>query len=243
MKKRIMIQDAGQSLLRALYPPACPVCGRLSGGSLEVCEACRKNMQPILQPKCMRCGRRLSDPTREFCENCAGRERYFDGGAGVFPYHSAAKKIVMDLKFHGRKENAVLLGRYMAAYVRPLLPVWSPQVLLPVPLHKGKQLFRGYNQAELLARTVSELIQIPFRTGLVRRKNPTKALKEQRRLERARSLSGVFEAKKEVGRYTSVLLIDDIYTTGSTADALAAALKARGVKKVYILCACIGADC
>lgn len=243
MKKDNMLKGTGRMLLQALYPPACPVCGALTGNRLQLCGDCKKRMRPVQEPLCMRCGKPLGDPAQEFCEGCAGKEGYLDRGAGVFPYHSAAKKIVMDLKFHGRKENAVLLGGYMAAFVRPYLPAWQPQVLIPVPLHGKKQRIRGYNQAELLARTVSEQLHIPLRTDLVHRINPTKALKKQGKLERQRSLSGAFAADRMAGRYSSVLLIDDIYTTGSTADAVACALKSRGVKKVCILCACIGADC
>ena len=148
----------------------------------------------------------------------------------------------MDLKFRGKTANARLLGRWMAAYVKPELPLWRPDVLVPVPLHPRKLRKRGYNQARLLAEGVGAALGLPVDARLVRRKNSTEAQMRLGRLARQRNLEQAFAIGKGRKARGNILLVDDIYTTGSTVDAIARVLKENGAGKVYVLTACIGSD-
>lgn len=226
----------------ALYPPACPLCGRLLEKGEAVCARCRPGLQVVAEPRCMCCGRPLPDEGQEYCPDCASMRHWFDQGAGVFPYQSAVRRMVMDLKFRGKTANARLLGRWMAAYVKPEIPLWRPDVLVPVPLHPRKLRRRGYNQARLLAESVGKILGIPVDAALVRRKNSTEAQMHLGRLARQRNLERAFAMGKGRKAEGNILLVDDIYTTGSTVDAVARILKANGAGKVYVLTACIGSD-
>ena len=230
-----------KQIMDALYPPACPVCGRLLEKGETVCAQCRPNLQVVGEPRCIRCGKPLL-AEEEYCPDCASMARWFDQGAGVFPYQSAVRRMVMDLKFRGKRANARLLGRWMAAYVKPELSLWRPDVLVPVPLHPGKLRRRGYNQARLLAESAGNILGLPVDNKLVLRKSSTKAQMNLGRQARQRNLEQAFamcKGRKAKGR---ILLVDDIFTTGSSADALARLLKESGAGKVYVLSACIGSD-
>lgn len=231
-----------KQIINALYPPACPLCGRLLEKGETVCARCRPRLQVVKEPRCMCCGRPLSDDREEYCPDCASMNHWFDQGAGVFPYQSAVRRMVMDLKFRGRTANARLLGRWMAVYVKQELPLWQPDVLVPVPLHPGKLRKRGYNQAGLLAESAGEVLGLPVDAGLIRRKNSTEAQMRLGRLARQRNLEQAFAMGKGRRAWGNILLVDDIYTTGSTVDAIARILKENGARKVYVLAACIGSD-
>ena len=207
-----------------------------------MCARCRSELRVVGEPRCMRCGRPLQDESGEYCPDCVSMRHWFDRGVGVFPYQSAVRRMVMDLKFRGKTANARLLGRWMAAYVKPELPLWRPDVLVPVPLHPRKLRKRGYNQARLLAEGVGAALGLPVDARLVRRKNSTEAQMRLGRLARQRNLEQAFAIGKGRKARGNILLVDDIYTTGSTVDAIARVLKENGAGKVYVLTACIGSD-
>ena len=117
---------------------------------------------------------------------------------------------------------------------------WKPDALIPVPIHKARLAFRGFNQAELLARGLSKEFQIPVRNDLVYRVKKTTPQKELNDKERKNNLKSAFHVKPNAIECKTVVLVDDIYTTGSTMDALAKALKANGVEQVYFVCLAIG---
>jgi ComF family protein len=116
---------------------------------------------------------------------------------------------------------------------------WKPDVLMPVPIHREKLVKRGYNQAQVLAETLGGMWGIPVDAKSLKRKRRTRAQKELNPQERKKNLREAFTLNKKV-KYDTVVLVDDIYTTGSTVDVLAGLLKENGAKKVYFLTVCIG---
>ena len=238
--KTVIIREM---FLTLLYPKTCILCGRLTG-QRDVCQSCEKKLAWIPSPRCLCCGRPIASETEEYCEVCRGTTRNFDGGRGIFLYHSSIRKAVLDLKNHGRRQNATALGDYMAAAIRPLLLVWQPDVILPIPLDAVKYRKRGYNQAELLALQMGRRLKLPVRRDLLYKEGSKREQKNLNRLERRKNLEKAFKVKPAKGKRlpSSVLLVDDIYTTGSTIEAAAGVLKAAGVKRVYFVTACMGGD-
>lgn len=188
----------------------------------------------------MCCGKPLYTQNEEYCEECI-KGRSFDAGIGVFPYRSNMRRAVLDLKNHGKRENAAFLGACMAASLGPLLAFWKPQCLIPVPLDPIKRRKRGFNQAELLARAAGRYLGLSVRTDILFRRYSKKEQKKLHRFARKRNQSGVFYVKMR-HLPERVLLVDDIYTTGNTLEAAADTLKAAGVKKVYFVTVCMGTD-
>lgn len=231
-----------KKLLDWLYPRRCAFCDEVLG-SMEkyLCHSCRRRMpKPIGEPNCKKCGKPLLREEQEYCYDCNRQEPSFTRAKGLFLYEDPLKESLMGLKFRERKEYGIFLGRLMGLYGADFIRQVHPQVIFPVPIHRKKKSVRGYNQAEILAREISRGFSIPLRTDLVLRKKSTKAQKELSRKERKKNMERAFVVKKEAGMYRDILLVDDIYTTGSTANAIAGKLKAVGVKNVYVLTLCIG---
>lgn len=229
-------------MLDMIYPRRCTFCDCILGVKEQyVCKACRNKVpSPVKEPKCKKCGKPLTNDIQEYCHDCSMDRHSFEYGKGVFLYRDLMKDAVMRFKFHGRKEYGFFLGKLMCLYSKGFIEQINPEVLIPVPIHRKKRNVRGFNQAEVLAKMISKGFSIPLRTDLVLRKKFTKAQKELNRKERKKNLQKAFEVKEEAGAYNCVLLIDDIYTTGSTIDGIAEKLKEQGVKKVYFLALCIG---
>lgn len=225
-----------------LYPRRCVFCdGILAGEEKYLCGRCRGKMpSPIREPRCLRCGKPLCVQEQEYCYDCSEYEQKYDRGIGIFRYEEPMKRALMLFKFKGRREYGDFMGRLMCLYGKDFIQQIQPQIILPVPVHRKRQRVRGYNQAEVLARVISSGFSIPIRTDLVLRKKFTKAQKELNRKERKKNLEQAFCVKREAGTYKKVLLVDDIYTTGSTVNAIAGNLKKEGVEEVYFLSLCIG---
>ena len=183
----------------------------------------------------MKCGKPLGKARQdaEYCPECEKREHVFDKAFSVFEYASAAPSLYR-FKYGGRQEYAEF---YADAFVRRYggLPRGIRiDALVPVPLHPAKLRKRGYNQAEAFARALSARLDIPVITDLVRRVKPTRPQKELDYYGRLNNLKNAFIMKRNDVKYMSVALVDDIFTTGSTADNIAALLKKHGTKRVYV---------
>lgn len=149
------------------------------------------------------------------------------------------KYSIMKYKYFGCREYSRFYGKAMYLYGRDLLAFWQPQMIVPVPLYWRKQKIRGFNQAELLARELSRYTGIPVNTRLLKKNHATRS---QKKLDAAGRKQNLREAFQVVGNPAgkSILLIDDVYTTGSTMDVLARALLGKGASHVFFLTLCIG---
>lgn len=194
-------------------------------------------------PACRSCALPLPAPDggAAHCLTCRVRPPAFDRVISPFLYEGPAKVLVTALKYSGRTALAGFLGKRMACVVREQLLERPLQMVLPVPLHPSRQRERTFNQAALLARALAKELRLPCReNGLIRRRftQPQTGL---RRGERARNLQNAFEAAWEAETFAeSILLVDDVLTTGATAGACARLLKQRGVRFVAVAAACRG---
>ncbi len=225
-----------------LYPERCPVCLKIvtpKGAVLH--PECKKKLDFIKEPVCFKCGIPLSSE-EEYCSVCAGqKDRGWDQGRSCFPYHGVVGNALRLVKKDGREEFVRFFSRQMAESWNIVLWQAAPECIVPVPLHPSRQRRRGFNQAELLAEALGEEIRLPVR--LLLRK--IKRTKEQKRLNKNQRIENVADAfivdEDAMGEYVpaSVLLLDDVSTTGSTLTACAKVLKSRGVKKVTFLTVCV----
>lgn len=238
---RNCFQRFGEHLLDFLYPPRCVLCDEvLRKGEHGCCSDCTALLPRVREPLCMKCGKPVGSAPEEYCEDCRAQEHYFDRGVAAFTYTGAMKSSVRRMKFSNRRDYIPFFAESMVQALRPHLPLWSPQLILPVPMHPRKRRQRGYNQAELLAGRISRLTGIPVDTDLLYCTRLTQSQKELGRRERLENLRGSFAVCEPFPDVSRVLLVDDVYTTGSTLDEISRVLRAHGAESVFFVVLCTG---
>lgn len=227
-------------LLDLFYPRRCPVCDKAVKpfGSL-ICEECVPKIKYVRAPYCQKCGKELKDTRAVFCHDCARREHVYDSGMALFAYKSVSDSIYR-FKYRGRQEYAAYYGERMARVLGKRILSLRPDALVPVPIHREKKRQRGYNQAEVLARELGGLLHIPVETKLIKRVRKTKPMKDLSAQERQNNLKRAFKICKNDVKLNTIIIIDDIYTTGSTIDAIAQELRLAGIKHIYFAALAIG---
>ncbi len=161
-------------------------------------------------------------------------------GKALWVYQTEVKQSVYRFKYQGRQEYARYYGRELARVYGGWIRQCGIQALVPIPLYKKRQRKRGFNQAGLIARELSRQIQIPVFEDLLVRVHNTRAQKELNDLERKNNLKKAFKTSVNKVQLNHILLIDDIYTTGSTMNEAAGELLHSGVSEVYCLSLSIG---
>lgn len=231
------------NLLGLIYPRRCPICHEIvkDKGKL-ICIECRKEVHDLKEPFCKKCGKPISVFENEYCNGCKNQSHSFDRGWACFHYSKKMKESMYYFKYKGRREYANFYVTELIPKILPYIEKIAPQVVVPVPIHKKRMDQRGYNQAYLIAKRVSKALHIPSNQKLVTRVENTKALKELDRRQRKASLRHAFQVIEGAGGYERILLVDDIYTTGSTMDAISYLLKKQGVKEVYFVVICTSYD-
>lgn len=250
----------GAALLNLIYPRRCPVCGEpvpvrrprlrrdgarpagvregkdasVSAGVREglICPDCEGAFSVVEEPTCFKCGRGLSDPSRELCRQCEDMPKAFDRCFALFNYDETAASSVLRFKNGGRREYAEYYAARFTELRGEQLAGARPQVIVPVPLYAGKLRKRGYNQAAEFGRALSKRLGIPMRGDLLAKISPGEEQKSLSAASRARNVAETIRVSREAAGYRRVLLVDDVYTTGSTLSACARKLKKAGVDEV-----------
>ena len=227
-------------LLDWIFPVRCPVCDRIvmPKGAL-CCEECEGEFVCIKDPRCLQCGRQIQGDGEEYCGDCKATTHVYDAGYALYEY-SGVRLSIYRFKYGGKVEYVKFYGRDMERCLGSRLRGLCADALIPVPLHKLRQRRRGYNQAEVLADEISMFIGIPVLKDYVVRNVATPPLKEMAEKERQNNLKKAFKIVRDDVKLKVVIIVDDIYTTGTTIDALAGICKAAHVEKVYYVALSIG---
>lgn len=221
-----MLRDLGGALLDLLYPPLCAGCAEPSGGA-PFCETCAGALDPA-PPGCLRCGLPGPDPT---CGACFAHPPAFDAVRAGGLYGGPLADAVLALKYGGRAAAARPLGGWLAS--RVALPPGA--LLVPVPLARARRIARGYDQAALLAGHLAAAAGARRLRGALRRVRDTPPQVGRSRDARARNVAGAFRAEPAQIAGLDLVLVDDVVTTGATADAAARALRAAGARSVAVV--------
>lgn len=231
-----------KGILDLLYPEKCIVCHRVMEPSegAGLCVDCRSLLLPVEEPRCKRCSKALADMETEMCEDCRDRKFYVERGFALYPYNGPMRRAIRNFKYSGELAGGIYFAEQMAERYGNWVRSLSPDVLIPVPIHKKRMRFRGFNQAACLAEGIGRRLGIPVeQNGLIRTENtkPQKGLDSRSRLN---NLKKGFAVSQKGGGYRCAVLVDDIYTTGATLEACGKALREAGTKSIYFLCLCIG---
>lgn len=229
-----------KGIIQLLFPLRCPVCDRAVRPSGEkICMECMGKLKLLTPPWCMRCGKKLAEEG-EFCRDCQNKKHEFVRGRALYEYQSAAPSIYR-FKYGKRQEYADFFGEEIVRYLGDFIREVKPDALIPIPLHRKRQEKRGYNQAALLAEAVGRYSGVPVNGKILVRVKNTVPLKLQNPSERQNNLKKAFNIGENDVKLNTTVIIDDIYTTGSTIDEAARVLKDAGVKKIYFITLACGA--
>ncbi len=246
------------SLVDMIYPRVCPVCGKIvrqefalktdgralpDGLGLEklICPHCYTKVPFVKQPVCLRCGVHISDKGREYCQRCEKLPKSFERNLALMDYSDEiAARMMWDIKYNNKREYADFLALEMGRHFARHIIDWKCEAIIPVPVHPSRKRKRGYNQTAVMAKRLGALLDIPVDESALIRTKKTIAQKKLSKEERYQNLKAAFAAGESAGGYRSVLLLDDIYTTGATMRICSNELLEAGVGKVYGVTCCIG---
>ena len=217
------------SLGDLLLPPACAVCGALlDSPAAVVCRQCLSGFELLSGPGCSRCGQPY--PGSGPCPDCRDEKNHLEKIRSVYAFGGTLQEAVLRLKLNKKTRLAPFFADRIAGADLPDLDLRSPDLLVPVPLHKKRQADRGFNQSQLIAGRLSRILEVPLAPYHLKRTGPTPSqflMKSKK--ERRENLEGAFSV---TGRHPfldkHLCLVDDVVTTGSTLGACAAALSRAG---------------
>jgi len=221
-----------RNVLDFALPPRCGGCGAIVDEVESFCADCWRTLEFLGSGGCSRCGIPLQATEAELCGACLARPPRLDRIRSAVAYDDISSSIALRLKY-GRK---VGLARTMSRYMSPLLADLPEALLVPVPLHRSRLWRRGFNQSAIVAKALSRQTGLPICVEALKRVRPTPPLKGMNMRQRRRTVAGAFRANPAVElRGRTVVLIDDVLTTGSTANACARVLKSAGAERVELI--------
>lgn len=223
-------------LIDLALPPRCPGCGALVEADHRFCAGCWDGMRFLGPPWCAACHTPFAFDRGEgaCCADCVANPPPHDGVRAAVAYGDVARKVALKLKYGGRLAAAETMARAMLR----LMPE-DADLLVPVPLHRWRLWSRGFNQAVLVARGLSRKSGVALDSGVLRRVKATPMLRGLGARARAKAVAGAFALAPGAGavlKGKTVVLIDDVHTSGATGDACARLLKRGGAARVILLC-------
>ena len=241
------IGKIAENIRDMIFPGRCPVCDRpvrYKERHEGICMECRKKLPVIKNNRCFKCGKMLESGEEEFCRDCrgGGKPHFYERGMALCSYNDTMRESLYRMKYHGRREYAETYGRIMAKYFGNAVKRAGVEGIIPVPLHPKRERERGYNQAALLARTFGRESGIPVYENYLVRTRHTPPMKSLSIGERQNNLKKAFKIRQNDVKLRVTIVIDDIYTTGSTVDAVAKMLLEAGALRVFFITLAIGED-
>lgn len=232
-----------EMMVELIFPRRCPVCEDIVEPKGElICPECEEKLHFISEPVCRICGREILSDEEELCENCKRHRFSFEYGFALMSYSDVAARSITRVKYTGAREYLDYYGKMAVKYYGDRIKSMGIDAIVPIPIHKSRMKIRGYNQALVLAEVMGRELHIPVCGDVLFRHKKTAASKELNAAERLKNLSSAFSAGEIPKDMRSVLVVDDIFTTGATLEAASRCLRSAGVEKVYCFALAIKSD-
>lgn len=216
-----------------IYPPHCIFCHNIipinNYNNIDICDMCVENLPFMKEPTCNKCGITIDDE-KKFCVKCSKNEPLYNKGWISLEYDDMVKEAIYRFKYGNCPQYSKTLSYIMYSTLEYKdIKNYDIDLIVPVPIHKNRYKKRGYNQAELLSKELSNKLNIPWKNVMLRTKDtkPQSSLSPKERNNNIKDAFEIYDIKNI--RNKKILIIDDIYTTGSTIDACTNTLIDTGI--------------
>lgn len=227
---------AFDQIINTLFPNICVICKRdIAPGNLcKICGECYSKILLLNTNACKKCSRPL-DSGGAYCYDCRKDDYYFDKIVSAVLYETPVKELIYKYKYFRQEYLKYFIAEMMQKALYANKPNFDIDVIVPVPMHWLKELYRGYNQSALLAEELSKRLCVPYSNILSKKRftfSQTKLSKKQRVHNISESFSII---SAPLSTWKNVLLVDDVATTSATLDECSRILRYNGIKKIYCL--------
>ncbi|MDA3797485.1 MAG: ComF family protein [Kiritimatiellae bacterium] len=233
------IIDIYKDTLDFIWSRFCIHCNaKLSNKDQIFCCSCIDRINYIKQPYCRKCGDPIFGDVNPnyLCHYCTSKKPHFEKARSAIRFNNIIKNAIYELKYG----NGTYIGKYISEFAVQTIKEEYPKILFDyvtfVPLHKKRERQRTYNQSQILAKYIAKKLKIPLASDLVIRARYTNTQTLLNFKERSQNISGAFEALNELKlKNKTILLVDDVMTTGATVNECSKALKKGGALQVYVI--------
>lgn len=233
-----MLVDLVRGVRQLIYPTVCARCDTLVPGAADdFCPACAHALTADPHFTCPRCTSTVGEhaDVSAGCPRCRDERFQFDSASRLGLYDGALRDAILAMKYRPGETLAECVGRLWARHHADRFRALGVRVVIPVPLHWWRRLRRGYNQAETLAAALARWLGVEHRPGWLRRVRPTASQVQLPESDRRTNVRGAFRAARGARLAgQTVLLVDDVLTTGSTASEAARALRQAGAGSIHV---------
>lgn len=218
-----------------IFPYICNICKSSSDINFDLCSSCL-NKLPVLVDRCYVCGAYLDKLTESVsCESCQDITRNYDRLCPLFEYTDPISSFITRIKYNRDLKYAKLFGRLFAKRISKFYKSYTelPEVIIPVPLATRKHKIRGFNQSYSIFKYAARELEIKLDLNIVKKVKNTKAQAKLNKNDRKRNLKSAFQVAGDIP-YQHIAIVDDVYTTGSTVDAVSYGFRERGVELIDV---------
>ena len=220
------------SLTNLFYPPHCFSCNERINDSAILCRKCSDELVGLKENSCVFCNKNTVNSF--ICEECK-QEYPFDEVVSAYIFNLPLQRMIHHFKYNELKKIGTFLGYKLAEILSTYSFISDTDYIIPVPLHKTKKRFRGFNQSEIIAKALSVKLNIPILKNVLKRKKFTQTQTKLKKHEREKNVANAFQVKNfGTIKNKSLLLVDDVLTTGSTMKSIALLLKENLAKHIYV---------
>lgn len=232
------MKDIFINIINLIFPNTCINCQKSINAEEHLCHNCIKKIRFNRAPICKSCGRTLKfDQFKRECKFCATNNYSFERNYSLFQYKDPIIELIYSYKYKRFKKIKSFLFEHLSEFLKfyDIINKHNINIISSVPLHKSKLRERGYNQSELIARAIAEFVSLPYKETLLATKY-TRSQTRIRYLDRQKKVKGAYKTKDNF--CGTILLVDDVFTTGSTLNECSKLLKKNGADKVITLTIC-----